>query len=60
MKDTVWQWTEYHTATVDRIKKAVTDHPVLCYFDSQKEVTLQVDASDTGLEACVYFKKVNQ
>ena len=53
VEGTVWEWTEHQTKAVDKIKKAVTNHPVLAYFDNNKEVTLQVDASETGLGAAL-------
>ena len=31
----------------------MTNHPVLAYCDNNKEVTLQVDASETGLDAAL-------
>jgi predicted aspartyl protease len=53
VKDVLFEWTESHTQAVNRIKEAVTAYPVLRYFDPNKEVTLQVDASQTGLGAAL-------
>ena len=49
-KDVEFQWTNSHTAAMDAIKKALTEAPVLCY-DVTKPVTIQCDASGTGLGA---------
>ena len=38
-----------HTAATDAVKKALTDAPVLRYYDVTKPLTIQCDASDTGL-----------
>ena len=34
---------------MDAVKKALTEAPVLRYYDVTKPVTIQCDASDTGL-----------
>ena len=48
-KDVEFQWTNSHTAAMDAMKKALTEAPVLRYYDVTKPVTIQCDASDTGL-----------
>ena len=53
VKGTVFDWTASHTAAFDKIKAAVTAYPVLRYFSNDKEVTLQVDSSETGLGAAL-------
>jgi hypothetical protein len=53
VKGVIFDWTEAHTKAVNRIKQAVTSYPVLKYFDPKKPVTLQVDASETGLGAAL-------
>ena len=50
-KDVECQWTNSHTAAMDAVKKALTEAPVLRYYDVNKPVTTQCDASDTGLGA---------
>ena len=50
-KDVEFQWTNSHTAAMDAVKKALTEAPVLRYYDVTKPVTIQCDASDTGLGA---------
>ena len=50
-KDVEFQWTNSHTAAMDALKKALTEAPVLSYYDVTKPVTIQCDASDTGLGA---------
>ena len=50
-KDVEWQWTEVQDDAFEQIKKAVSEVPVLKYFDSKAETTLQCDASDMGLGA---------
>ena len=50
-KDVEFQWTNTHTTAMEVIKKAVTATPVLCFYDVSKPVTIQCDASETGLGA---------
>ena len=52
-KGTEWHWTDSHEESWKEIKKLVTSTPVLAYFDSKKEVTLQCDASQSGLGAAM-------
>ncbi|KAJ8036533.1 hypothetical protein HOLleu_20539 [Holothuria leucospilota] len=51
LKDAEWSWHEVHENASDHIKKLVTSQPVLKYYDLAKELTLQSDASETGLGA---------
>ena len=46
-----WQWNEEHQQAFDKIKAAVTQTPVLQYFDGKLPTTIQCDASQTGLGA---------
>ena len=48
---TEWLWTREADEAVKGIKKAVSSTPVLKYFDETKRVTIQCDASSTGLGA---------
>ena len=52
-KDTAWMWDHMHQQALDDLKKAVTNTPVLRYYTLQEEVTLQCDASQTGLGAAL-------
>jgi len=44
-------WTSKHTDAVEAIKTAVTDLPVLHYYDVNEEVTIECDSSKVGLGA---------
>lgn len=48
-KDSTFLWSKAEQKCFDTIKGLVTSSPVLQYFDSSKAVTLQCDASGTGL-----------
>ena len=50
-KDAVWCWLESHEKALTQIKKAVTEAPVLKFFDTSATCSLQTDASETGLGA---------
>ena len=49
VKDAEWSWSSAHEKAVNHIKQMVTKAPVLKYCDPQEDLTLQCDASDTGL-----------
>lgn len=54
-QDAQFKWNQAHEQAFQKIKDTLTAEPgpVLAYFDPEKEVTLQVDASKNGLGATV-------
>ena len=54
-RDTEFKWDTAHERAFQQMKDTITAEPgpVLAYFDSEKEVTLQVDASKNGLGATI-------
>ena len=52
-KDVEWHWDDSHKEALNRVKHLITREPVLSYFDNAKEVTLQCDASESGLGATI-------
>ena len=52
-KDVEWHWDEVHERAFTDVKRLITSHPVLRYYDVSKEVTLQCDASQSGLGAAL-------
>ena len=50
-KDTPFQWTDEHQAAYEKLKTALTNSPVMSYFDITKETQILVDASPVGLSA---------
>ena len=50
-KDLEWHWTEHQDQAFQRIRQLVTKAPVLKYYEPTEELTLQSDASQTGLGA---------
>ena len=52
-KDVDFQWDEPQQAAFDALKAAVTNTPVLRYYNLDEEVTLQCDASQSGLGAAL-------
>ena len=48
-----WIWTAEHDDALQKIKNAVTQTPVLKYFNAKDETTLQCDSSQSGLEAAL-------
>ena len=51
VKDAEWTWLDVHDQACARIKELVTKAPVLKYYEAEKELTVQSDASGTGLGA---------
>ena len=45
----IWIWDHAQQQALDSLKKAVTNTPVLRYYNLQEEVTLQCDVSQFGL-----------
>lgn len=52
-KNVEFQWLEQHSIAMNTIKKFLTEAPVLRYYDVNKPVTVQCDASQSGLGAVV-------
>ena len=50
-KDVEWHWTDHQDQAFQRIRQLVTEAPVLKYYEPMEELTLQSDASQTGLAA---------
>ncbi|KAK3087333.1 hypothetical protein FSP39_004790 [Pinctada imbricata] len=55
-KNTAWHWEDRQQESFDKLKKALTEAPVLRYFNPKEEVTISVDASSEGLGACLLQK----
>jgi len=49
--DSLFAWGPEQANAFEDVKKALTSNPVLAYFDPSKSVSLQVDASKSGLGA---------
>lgn len=49
--DSLFSWGSEQTTAFEKVKQALISDPVLAYFDSSKSVSLQVDASKSGLGA---------
>ena len=52
-RDVEWHWDDAHEAALHHVKQLITREPILRYFDNTKEVTLQCDASESGLGAVI-------
>ncbi|KAL0195098.1 hypothetical protein M9458_008670, partial [Cirrhinus mrigala] len=52
-KGVAWHWLPRHDEAVQEIKRMITDTPVLKYYDIDKPVTIQSDASKNGLSCCL-------
>ena len=52
-QDVEWCWEDAHITALSQLKEAVTCTPVLRYYNLSDEVTLQCDASKSGLGAAL-------
>ncbi|CAB3997498.1 Retrovirus-related Pol poly from transposon [Paramuricea clavata] len=52
-KKNTFEWNENYQRAFDEVKQAISEEITLNYFDSTKEVVLQVDASTKGLGAAL-------
>jgi hypothetical protein len=50
-KDIMWHWEQEQETSFQALKKAISEAPVLAYYDVNKPVTLSVDASSKGIGA---------
>ena len=50
-KETIWVWGPTEEEVLKNLKTAASSTPVLRYYNVNEEVTLQCDASQTGLGA---------
>ena len=51
--DVLWVWNEAQQTAFEKLKEMVTRTPVLRYYNLKEEVTLQCDASQSGLGAAL-------
>ena len=50
-KNVAWTWNANHERAFNKLKTMLTEAPVLTYFDQNKKIVLQTDASARGLGA---------
>ena len=55
-KDVEWHWMTQQSIAFNTVKKYLTESPVLEYYNVNEEVTIQCDASETGLGAVLMQK----
>ncbi|XP_017304659.1 uncharacterized protein K02A2.6-like [Diaphorina citri] len=56
-KNIDWHWTSVQQEAFEKLKSIVSTTPVLKHFDSRQDVTIQCDASQNGLGACLLQNK---
>ena len=49
--DVIWNWTTVHDRAFKTVHKLVTEALVLVYYNPERELTIQCDASQNGLDA---------
>lgn len=49
LKNEEWNWTSDHEKEFQVLKKLITAAPVLAFYDVRKPVTIQCDASESGI-----------
>jgi len=48
-----WNWQSEHDAAFHKVKQLLVSAPVKVFYDIQKPITIQADASQLGLGACL-------
>ena len=48
-----WAWYPEHDKALDNLKAVLTSKPAHAFYDVTKPVTIQADASQSGLVACI-------
>ena len=52
-KDQKFKWSPEAQKAFDELKKRFTSQPILVSFDPEKPITLETDASDRAIKACI-------
>jgi len=52
-EDTPWLWEESHEKAYSKLKETLSEESKLNYFSTEKDVTLEVDASQRGLGTAI-------
>ena len=52
-KGVTWNWTGQQDEALSKLKTMLSSPPVLAFYDVTKPVTIQSDASQSGLGACL-------
>ena len=55
-KDAEWDWQPEYDKAIESLKNVLTSKPVLAFYDVNEPVTIQADASQSGLGACLMQK----
>ena len=55
-KDAEWNWQPQHDKAIGSLKAGLTCKAVLAFYDVNEPVTVQADASQSGLRACLMQK----
>ena len=48
-KDTLFVWQQEHLRAFQNVQRIITDAPVLAYYDPEKDIVIQSDASLEGI-----------
>ena len=49
----LFDWLDHHDAALMKIKKMITEAPVLSYYDVSGDVAIECDSSEVGLGAVI-------
>lgn len=49
----MFKWTDLPEKNLQYLKDTITSRPVLTFFDINKDVTIQTDASKDGIGSCL-------
>lgn len=56
-KDAIWKWSDAEEAEFQKLKDIISDLKSLKYFEMNKPITMECDASSEGLGVVIYQEK---
>lgn len=52
-EDVQWHWNENHSTAITELKHLLTSAPILIFFNPEKAIVIETDASKDGLGTCL-------
>jgi len=56
-KEAMWNWTEEHSKSLEKVKSLISEKSLLVHFDAKQPVQIQCDASKNAIACC--YNRIN-